>query len=60
MKKAIFSLDKFAGGNHLSSSQLSAIKGGTRRLITNIDVKSSTLTDKDDTQDNDSGALLGG
>lgn len=60
MKKAIFSLDKFAGGNHLSSSQLSAIKGGTRRVITDINVKSSNLTDKDDTLNDDGGALLGG
>ncbi|OJJ16283.1 hypothetical protein BKI52_33865 [marine bacterium AO1-C] len=51
MNKAIFSLDKFAEGNHLSSSQLSAIKGG-RKIITYINVKSSLVSDQDKEQDN--------
>lgn len=39
MNKAIFSLDKFAEGNRLSSNQLSTIKGG-RKKLTPLKVKS--------------------
>ncbi|HAS43652.1 MAG TPA: hypothetical protein DCS93_24440, partial [Microscillaceae bacterium] len=45
---AIFSLDKFAEGNHLSSSQMSAIKGGRKKII---------IVNKDQFQDNPDGIV---